>query len=152
MRATKQITCIKHLTYAERLSYLNLPTLHVRKIRGDMIMVFKIVTGIMESTVSCNYISSHSIWNGLPDHVVSACSVRILEKRLDFFWRNHDCSYNWKATITGIGNRSLILCFFQFSQKFNFTMRTRVLPCPLFYVVVVVVIKFINPIQFNSKS
>ena len=23
MRATKQITCIKHLTYAERLSYLN---------------------------------------------------------------------------------------------------------------------------------
>ena len=25
-----------------------------------------------------------SIWNGLPDHVVSACSVRIFEKRLDF--------------------------------------------------------------------
>ena len=41
MRATKQITCIKHLTYAERLSYLNLSTLHYRRIRGDMIMVFK---------------------------------------------------------------------------------------------------------------
>ena len=49
MRATKQITCIKHLTHAERLSYLNLPTLHYRRIRGDMIMVFKIVTGIMDS-------------------------------------------------------------------------------------------------------
>ena len=100
-------------------------------------MVFKIVTGIMESTVSCNFISSHSvtrgnrykltqkhvhynltkfsfanrivsIWNGLPDHVVSACSVKIFFKRLDFFCRNQDCLYNWKATITGIGNRSLI--------------------------------------------
>ena len=49
MRATKQITCIglKHLTYAERLNYLNLPTLYYRKIRWDMIMVFKIVAGIM---------------------------------------------------------------------------------------------------------
>ena len=112
MGATKQTTYIKHLTYAKRLSYLNLPTLHYRRIRGYMIMVFKIVAGIMESTVSCNFISSHSvtrrnryklaqkhynltkfslaqrivsIWNGLPDHVVSACSVRIFEKRLDFF-------------------------------------------------------------------
>ena len=115
MRATKQITYLKHLTYAERLSYLNLPTLlyRFRRIRGDMIMVFKIVTGFIESTVSCNFNSSHSvsrgidiklhksmciitllsflllielffIWNGLPDHVVSACSVRIFEKRLDF--------------------------------------------------------------------
>ena len=109
--------------------------MHYRRIRGDMNMVFKIVTGIMECTVSCNFISSHSvtrrnryklaqkhynltkfslaqrivsIWNGLPDHVVSACSVRIFEKRLDFFWRNQDCLYYWKATITGIGNRSLI--------------------------------------------
>ena len=29
-----------------------------------MIMVFKIVTGIMDSTVSCNFISSHSITRG----------------------------------------------------------------------------------------
>jgi len=49
MRATKLITCIKHLIYAERLSYLNLPTLHYRRLRGDMIMVFKIVTGIIDS-------------------------------------------------------------------------------------------------------
>ena len=64
MPASKQTTCIKHLMYAERLSYLNVPTLHYRRIRGDMIMVFKIVTGIMDSTVSCNFISSHSATRG----------------------------------------------------------------------------------------
>ena len=49
-----------------------------------------------------------SIWNRLPDHVVSAYFVRIFFKRSDFFWRNQDFLYNWKATITGIGNRCLI--------------------------------------------
>ena len=116
MRATKQITCIKHLSYVERLKYLRLPTLHYRRIglRGDMIMLFKIVTGIIDSTVSCNFTNSHSvtrgnkyklaqkhvhynltkfsftnrvvpIWNSLPDYVISACSVGVLEKRLDSF-------------------------------------------------------------------
>ena len=104
MLATKQITCIKHLACAERISYLNLPTLHYRRIRGDMIMVFTIATDIMDSTVSRNFISSHSvtrgnrykltqkyvhynltkfsfairivsIWNSLPDYIVSGCSV-----------------------------------------------------------------------------
>ena len=99
------------------------------------LLVVPTVTGIMQSTVSCNFISSHSvtrgniykltqkhvhynltkfsfanrivsIWNSLPDDVVSAYSVRIFEKRSDFFWRNQDCLYNWKATKTGIGNRS----------------------------------------------
>ena len=64
MRATKQVTCMKHLTYAERLSYLNLPRLHYRRKRGDMIMVFKIVTGVMDSMVSCCSISSHSVTRG----------------------------------------------------------------------------------------
>jgi len=111
MRATKLITCIKHLTYTERLSYLNLPTLPYRTLRGDMIIVFKIVTGVMDSMVSCNFICLHSvtrvtsykltqkhvhynlakfsfanrvvsIWNSLLDYAVSACSVKIFENRL----------------------------------------------------------------------
>jgi len=57
---TKLITCIKHLTHAERLSYLNLPTLY-RRLRGDMIVVFKIVTGVMDSIMSCNFTVSHSV-------------------------------------------------------------------------------------------
>jgi len=31
MRATKQISCIQNVTYAERLSYPKLPTLHYRR-------------------------------------------------------------------------------------------------------------------------
>jgi len=61
MRTTKLITYIKHFTYAENL---NLPTLHYRRLRRDMIMVFKIVTGIMDSMASCNFIGSHSVTRG----------------------------------------------------------------------------------------
>jgi len=36
----KLIPCMKHLTFAERLSYLNFLALHYGRLRGDMIMVF----------------------------------------------------------------------------------------------------------------
>jgi len=39
MRATKLVTSIKHLPYAERLKALQLPTLKYRRYRGDMIEV-----------------------------------------------------------------------------------------------------------------
>ena len=44
MRATKLITEIRHLNYEERLKLLNLPTLKYRRLRGDMILDFKLVT------------------------------------------------------------------------------------------------------------
>ena len=34
---------LKHLSYSERLKQLHLPTLKYRRLRGDMIQVFKIV-------------------------------------------------------------------------------------------------------------
>jgi len=101
-------------------------------------MVFKIVTGIIiDSMVSCKFIGSHSatrgnrykltqkhvhynltkfsfsnrvvsIWNSLPDYVVSACSVIIFENRLDYFWRDHECLREWKASLSGIGSRSFV--------------------------------------------
>jgi len=98
-------------------------------------MVFKIVTGIIDSIVSFKFISSHSvtrgkrykltqkyvhynltkfsfsnrvvpIWNSLPDYVVSACSV--FESRLDNFWRDQECLREWKASFSGIGSRSFV--------------------------------------------
>ena len=36
---------LKNKSYIERLKMCNLPTLHFRRIRGDMIEVFKILTG-----------------------------------------------------------------------------------------------------------
>ena len=42
-RATKQLPKISKLPYSERLRQLDLPTLRYRRIRGDMIEVFKIL-------------------------------------------------------------------------------------------------------------
>ena len=39
-------TLIKNLTYSQRLSELNLPSLKFRRIRGDLIQAFKIINGI----------------------------------------------------------------------------------------------------------
>ena len=42
-RASKMIPGLKNLTYPERLKVLELPTMIYRRIRGDMIEVFKIL-------------------------------------------------------------------------------------------------------------
>ena len=44
MRATKQIPGFRDLTYPERLRRLKLPTLSYRRLRGDMIETYKILT------------------------------------------------------------------------------------------------------------
>ena len=44
-RATKQIPGMKNLSYEERLRKLELPTLSYRRLRGDMIEVYKIIQG-----------------------------------------------------------------------------------------------------------
>jgi len=46
-RATKLIIAVKLLKYEERLRYLNLPTLKYRRIRGDMMEVYKMFSGRM---------------------------------------------------------------------------------------------------------
>ena len=54
-RATKLIPEIKQLCYPERLKKLNLPTLAYRRIRGQMIEVYKIITiyTIVKYQISC---------------------------------------------------------------------------------------------------
>ena len=49
-RATKLIPNLKNLPYSERLKILKLPTLKYRRLRGDMINVYKILT----NDKSCN--------------------------------------------------------------------------------------------------
>jgi len=44
-RATKILPQLKHMNYSDRLKACNLPTLHYRRIRGDMIETYKILTG-----------------------------------------------------------------------------------------------------------
>jgi len=112
-RATKLITSLKHKSYEERLRILNLPTLKYRRIRGDMIEVFKIITGKYDYLISphlplssssvtrgnsfkiitcrCHYdLRKYSfrnritnIWNSLPNDVVNASSLNVFKNRLD---------------------------------------------------------------------
>jgi len=51
-RATKLVIKLKNKSYIDRLIYLNLPTLKYRRLRGDMIEVFKITHNIYDRTVS----------------------------------------------------------------------------------------------------
>jgi len=46
-RATKLVIKLKNKAYIDRLIYSNLPTLKYRRLRGDMIEVFKITHNIM---------------------------------------------------------------------------------------------------------
>lgn len=50
-RATKQIPTLKNMSYEQRLSKLELPTLAYRRIRGDMIETYKIVNGSYDRDV-----------------------------------------------------------------------------------------------------
>ena len=47
-RATKQIPGMKNIPYKECLQRLKLPTLAYRRIRGDMIEVYKLLQGRYE--------------------------------------------------------------------------------------------------------
>ena len=50
-RATKYIPGMSNLTYSERLRKLKLPTLMYRRLRGDLIEVYKIMKPIYDSNV-----------------------------------------------------------------------------------------------------
>ena len=51
-RATKQIPGFRNLTHAERLRKLELPTLSFRRVRGDLIEAYKMMSGDISSKVS----------------------------------------------------------------------------------------------------
>ena len=51
-RATKLVPLLKKLPYKERLLQLNLPTLKYRRLRGDMIEVYKITHDMYDRSVA----------------------------------------------------------------------------------------------------
>lgn len=136
MRATKILPNLKSLPYKDRLKYLNLPTLKYRRMRGDVIEMFKMVRGIYDRDVilnlnfapysntrgnsfklfqqHCKYdLRKHffvnrvtCVWNGLPDFVINAPSINSFKNRLDHFWEDQELLHDWHADISGTGNRS----------------------------------------------
>eukprot|EP00794_Sanderia_malayensis_P009768 gene9768-10767_t len=132
-RATKLIPSLNHLSYEERLRKLNLPSLEYRRLRGDMIEVYK-QFNIYDSDVSLKLklapttanettrghskklfkrravksIGRHSFthrvvtpWNSLTEEIVSACSVKSFETKLDKHWKNEELVFNYRADPPG---------------------------------------------------
>ena len=118
-RATKLIPTLGHLTYPERLLHLGLPTLEYRRVRADLLQVYKIFHGIDKinpnkffeiapttSTRGHSFkiykqrpntnIRKHSFsfrvvdtWNSLPKDVVEASSINLFKSRLNSHWYSH---------------------------------------------------------------
>ena len=128
-RATKLVPGLSHMSYAERLESLKLPTLAYRRTRGDMISAFKIVHGgfdgiremlprnmrglrgndkkITIETAEKNIrffnftMRVRKLWNSLPDNVVNAKDVKKFEYELDKHWKDQDLLYrDFKAEIS----------------------------------------------------
>ena len=117
-RVTKMIRSLKHVPYQARLRQLGLPSLKYRRIRGDMITIFKLITGKLKvdlkslliergphrtrghslrikkirgtKQVRRNHliIRATNIWNSLPESVVNAGTVTMFKNQLDKFLKN----------------------------------------------------------------
>ncbi|KAK3107559.1 hypothetical protein FSP39_017306 [Pinctada imbricata] len=122
-RATKLIRSISHLTYPERLKTLGLPTLQYRRLRADMIQVYRILKGvdtIQNHTnilpISNSITRGHSLkiskqycrtnvrkfsfsqrivdcWNALPDNVVNATSVNSFKSQINKYWKDFNLKF-----------------------------------------------------------
>ena len=130
-RATKLVKGLHKVSYTTRLKLLNLPTLRYRRNRGDMIEVFKSLTGEYDVNIvpsmplstnsitrgndlklskeRCRYdLRKHffipriiNLWNSLPNSIINAESVNSFKNRLDFYWRNEEQIFNYEAILTG---------------------------------------------------
>jgi len=138
LRVTKLVTSINKLSYSERLKCLKLPTLTYRRHRGDMIEVYKIISGKYDNNIAINLavnkdsrtrgnlfklqnkrfhydirkfsfsIRIVNVWNSLPNRVVEAESVDAFKRRLDKFWADQSIIVDYKAELTGLTNRSKV--------------------------------------------
>jgi len=117
--------------------HLKLPTLKYRRLRGDMIVVFKITHNLYDPEVSPElryYPKSNTrgnkykslnhtfhydtqkysftarivnIWSSLLNSVVDVDTVCLFKARLDKFWMHQDVLYDFTADLIGIGDRSV---------------------------------------------
>jgi ribonuclease P/MRP protein subunit RPP40 len=116
-RATKLVARLKNLPYEERLTRLNIYPLEQRRLRGDLIETYKILTGKEDVDASEFFqraiktdlrghewklfrqrsrlnVRKHfftqrvvNFWNALPSDVVKANSTNTFKNRIDKHWR-----------------------------------------------------------------
>ena len=111
-RFTKRLSGLRHLSYADRLQVLSLESLERRRVNYDLILVYKILHGLTDCTLSHNLtlqefnktrrhpyklvksfcsqdIYKHfytnrvvDLWNNLPNDVISAKSLHSFKCKL----------------------------------------------------------------------
>ena len=136
-RATKLIRQCQNMCYSDRLKHLKLPTLSYRRVRGDMIEVYRLLSGKVDTNVSLHLglsqctntrgnvlklntirtkydVRKHffsvrvvSVWNSLPDHVIQTDTVNSFKNALDDHWSTEDLLYDYRAKLTGTGVRGI---------------------------------------------
>ena len=121
-RATKMVRGIRNLSYEDRLKELKLQSLHHRRLRQDMITLFKILRsgdvsdlkrmfafndrktrghslklkkGNVNTLHRQNFFSQRVIneWNALPEIVVTCLSMHVFKKKLDKYYREKGIIY-----------------------------------------------------------
>ena len=70
-RATKLIINFKNMSYTDRLQHLNLPTLKYRRLRGDMIEVFKITHKIYDPESQTCHLNWYIIQTLIPQVTIT---------------------------------------------------------------------------------
>ena len=128
-RATRLLPGFKDEDYTTRLRNLNLPTLVYRRLRGDMIELYKMAYNIYDSDlpqlfdfnntsrtrghskklkvyfakkyVRSNFFTRRVVghWNSLPDHVISAPTLNSFKTRLDEHWASQPMIYDFRASL-----------------------------------------------------
>ena len=115
-RATKMIPALNNMSYNQRLHEIELPSLAHRRMRGDMIYTYKLLTGQLNMSkdkffkISKTSTRGHHMkifkehatklprintfskrivheWNGLPSKVVKAGTVDTFKEKLDEHWK-----------------------------------------------------------------
>ena len=108
-RATKFVAGCRHLSYEDRLSALGLPTLHARRTRGDMILTFRIIKGLIHLNAESFFVFARDSRTRGHDHKLavlrSSCDARrfFFSRRVVPVWNslpgdvvNSDCVVSFK--------------------------------------------------------
>ena len=97
-RATKQVPHLKNLSYKERLTKLKLPTMLYCRMRGDMIEVYKILTGKYDPLVTSDLLPLHR--EHVPDSRTRGHSLKLLKRR----FRRKLSKYSFSRRVVGMWN------------------------------------------------
>ena len=129
-RATRLVNSLSGRTYEDRLKTLGLPTLEYRRLRADVIQVYKILNQIDRVDIDKFFTMSElstrgnslkifkprsrlkvrssvfsnrvvDVWNSLPNAVVTAPSLNAFKSRLNKHWHGHELKFNAPCYIPG---------------------------------------------------